>query len=182
MTRVEFADGLAALDELVAVGFGPVGAEPDSSRAVGLPNRLLAADERRRSGPGIGRSGQRMTLRSRGVTESYDADRVAYGLGSFVRFREAHPTQVPASTMCDPDGFPLGWWFTVRRREGRLGTLDAEVAPDVRDHGRRDRGAAASTDRDHQSGSSTQPSPPTTPMSPGRDAAIPARGADARRP
>lgn len=122
-----FTAGLAALDDLVAEGSG-AWVPSQVVTAAGFRIGCWLRDERKALRAGRRTKRQRMALRARGVTNSYNADRVAYGLASFVRFREAHPTQVPASTSCDRDGFPLGGWFTVRRREARAGTLDPGVA------------------------------------------------------
>ena len=121
-----FAEGLAALDGLIASGSEP-GCRASSSPPMASGSAAGCATS---VVPYVGAAAkqQRTALRSRGVTVSYDADRVAYGLRSFVRFREAHPGRVPSSIRRDGDGFGLGMWFTVRRREARAGRLDARIA------------------------------------------------------
>jgi DNA-binding XRE family transcriptional regulator len=122
-----FAAGLAALDRQIAAGSGPwVPSQfvlPDGFRLgawlrdarLGLRYRRLSLE-------------QRAALAARGVSDDHDRDRRAYGVCALGRFRDAHPGRLPTVAHREPDGFPLGVWLLVRRREARAGCLDSLLA------------------------------------------------------
>lgn len=125
-TQAELERGLAALDQHLAAGSGawvPMQFVTPDGFLLGswLSSERAALRAGRRS------YDQKAALAERGVTSSYDIDRLLWGLNSFQRYREAHPGRLPAAAYRDPDGFPLGSWLVVRRREARDGRLDRRV-------------------------------------------------------
>ena len=123
----DFEDGLAALDRHLAGGSGPwvpvQFTAPDGFRLGAWLSRQRIAWRR-----GVVALDDAGALAARGVSPSYDQDRLMWGLRRFVQFRVDHPGRLPSGACVDVDGFTLGAWFTVRRRELRAGTLHPAVA------------------------------------------------------
>lgn len=125
--EADWGAGMAALDALLARGSGPwvpvQFAAPDGFHLGAWLNRQRIAWRAGRLSPL-----EVTALAHRGVSPSFDHDRLVWGMRSLRQFRDTHPGRQPAQSYVDPDGFALGNWFVVRRREARTGTLDHAVA------------------------------------------------------